>query len=94
VSGVRPRSANARHECFVVDASVSVKTAETAEMDEERKRVADGGPASASHGKEQYGAELLGVWTRGPSMPVMRSHCLPQAGVNPPSGHALGRPER
>jgi hypothetical protein len=27
-------SANARHECFVVDASVSVRTTETAEMDE------------------------------------------------------------
>jgi hypothetical protein len=34
VSGVRPRSANARHECFVMDASVSVKAAETAETDE------------------------------------------------------------
>jgi hypothetical protein len=34
VSGERAKSANARHECFVMDASVSVKTAETAEMDE------------------------------------------------------------
>jgi hypothetical protein len=34
VPGVRPRSANARHECFDMDASVSVKTAETAELDE------------------------------------------------------------
>jgi hypothetical protein len=34
VSGVRPRSASTRHECFVTDASVSVKTAETAELDE------------------------------------------------------------
>jgi hypothetical protein len=34
VSGERPRSANARHECFVVDASVSIKSAETAEMNE------------------------------------------------------------
>jgi hypothetical protein len=33
---VRPRSANARHECFVIDASVSVKPAETAELDEHR----------------------------------------------------------
>jgi hypothetical protein len=32
VFGVRPRSENTRHECLVVDASVSVKTAETAEM--------------------------------------------------------------
>jgi hypothetical protein len=30
----RATSANARHECFVMDASVSVRTAETAEMDE------------------------------------------------------------
>jgi hypothetical protein len=36
VSGVRPRSANARHECFFMDASVSVETAETAEMDDSR----------------------------------------------------------
>jgi hypothetical protein len=34
VSGERAKSANARHECFVMDASVSVKTAETAELDE------------------------------------------------------------
>jgi hypothetical protein len=34
VSGVRPRSANARHECFVMHASVTVKTAETAELDD------------------------------------------------------------
>src|ERR1700730_10589733 len=34
VSGVRRRWANARHECFVMDASVSVRTAETAEMDD------------------------------------------------------------
>jgi hypothetical protein len=34
VSGERAKSANARHECFVMDASVSVKTAETAEVDE------------------------------------------------------------
>src|SRR5271166_3812792 len=38
VSGVRPRSANARHECFVVDASVSVKTAETVELDDQQQR--------------------------------------------------------
>ena len=38
VSGVRPRSANGRHECFVMDASVSVRTAETAEMDEAQAR--------------------------------------------------------
>jgi hypothetical protein len=37
VVGVTPRSANARHECFVMDASVSVKTAETAEMDDLRQ---------------------------------------------------------
>jgi hypothetical protein len=36
VAGVRPRSARARHERFVTDASVSVNTAETAEMDELR----------------------------------------------------------
>lgn len=34
-------SANARHECFVMDASVSVRTAETAEMDEKRQCDAD-----------------------------------------------------
>ena len=34
VFGVRPRSENTRHECFVMDASVSVKTAETAELDD------------------------------------------------------------
>jgi hypothetical protein len=34
VVGVRPRSARARLECFVVDASVPVKTAETAERDD------------------------------------------------------------
>jgi hypothetical protein len=34
VPGERAKSANARHECFVMDASVSVKTAETAELDE------------------------------------------------------------
>jgi hypothetical protein len=33
----RATSANARHECFVMDASVSVRTAETAEMDELRQ---------------------------------------------------------
>ena len=31
---MRPTSENTRHECFVVDASASVKTAETVEMDE------------------------------------------------------------
>ena len=35
VPGVRPRSSNARHECFVMDASVLAKTAETAELDEQ-----------------------------------------------------------
>jgi hypothetical protein len=30
----RATSANARHECFVMDASVSMRTAETAEMDD------------------------------------------------------------
>jgi len=34
VAGVRPRSARARHEHFVMNGSVSVNTAETAEMDE------------------------------------------------------------
>jgi hypothetical protein len=34
VSGERAKSANTRHECFVMDASVSVKTAETAELDD------------------------------------------------------------
>ena len=34
VPSERATSANARHECFVMDASVSVRTAETAEMDE------------------------------------------------------------
>jgi len=29
-------SANARHECSVMDASVSVRTAETAEMDDKQ----------------------------------------------------------
>ena len=38
VFGVRPRSESTRHECFVVDASLSVKTAGTAEMDEEEAR--------------------------------------------------------
>jgi hypothetical protein len=33
---MRATSANARHECFVMDASASVRTAETAEMDEDR----------------------------------------------------------
>jgi hypothetical protein len=39
-----PRSENTRHECFVVDASVSVKIAETAEMAEKqvRERSSDG----------------------------------------------------
>jgi hypothetical protein len=36
MSGVRLRSPNARHECFVMDASVSVKAAETTELDELR----------------------------------------------------------
>jgi hypothetical protein len=36
VFDVRQRSENTRHECFVMDASVSVKTAETAEMDDEQ----------------------------------------------------------
>ncbi len=31
-------SANARHECFVMDASVSLKIAETAEMDDKQVR--------------------------------------------------------
>jgi hypothetical protein len=39
-AGVRWRSANARNERFVVDASVSVITADTAELDEERASVA------------------------------------------------------
>jgi hypothetical protein len=34
VSGERAKSANARHECFVMDAGVSVKAAETAGLDE------------------------------------------------------------
>jgi hypothetical protein len=34
VSRERALSANARHECFAMDASVSVMAAETAEMDE------------------------------------------------------------
>jgi hypothetical protein len=29
-------SASARHDCFVIDASVAVKTAETSEMDDDR----------------------------------------------------------
>ena len=33
---LEPRSANARHECFFINASVSAKTAETAEMDDIR----------------------------------------------------------
>ncbi len=49
VFGVRPRSENTRHECFVVDASVSVKTAETAEMDEFRKRAASVDLLALSH---------------------------------------------
>lgn len=36
----RATSTNARHECFVMDASVLVRTDETAEMDEEQKSVA------------------------------------------------------
>jgi hypothetical protein len=36
VSHEKALSANARHECFVMDASVSVRTAETAEIDEKR----------------------------------------------------------
>jgi hypothetical protein len=36
VSSARPRSLDTPHECFVMDASVSVKTAETAEIDETR----------------------------------------------------------
>jgi hypothetical protein len=40
VFAVRPRPENTRHECFVVDASVSVKIAETAEMDDEQQRSA------------------------------------------------------
>jgi hypothetical protein len=34
VFGVRPRSARPRHECFFMDASMSVQTAETAEIDD------------------------------------------------------------
>jgi hypothetical protein len=34
-SGARPRWKSARHECFVMNAGVSVKTAESAELDEE-----------------------------------------------------------
>jgi hypothetical protein len=37
VFGVRPRSENTRHECFVMDASVLVQTTETAEMDDARQ---------------------------------------------------------
>jgi hypothetical protein len=40
VSRERALSANARHECLVMDASVSVKTAETAEMDDQQEREA------------------------------------------------------
>src|SRR5580693_8020276 len=53
VSGVRRRWANARHECFVMDASVSVRTAETAEMDESRSR------------PRRVGARLLSPWPVG-----------------------------
>lgn len=38
VFGVRPCSENTRHECFVMDASVSLKIAETAEMDDTQVR--------------------------------------------------------
>jgi hypothetical protein len=38
VSRERALSANARHQCFVIDASVSVRTAETAETDDDRRR--------------------------------------------------------
>ncbi len=38
VSRERATSANARHECFVMDASVSVRTAKTAEKDDEQQR--------------------------------------------------------
>ncbi len=41
MSGERPRPANARHTCFVMDASVSVKTAGTAELDEEEPSESD-----------------------------------------------------
>ena len=37
VSGERAKSANARHECFVMDASVSVNTAETVELDDQQQ---------------------------------------------------------
>ena len=36
VSGVRPRSANPRHECFRTDASVPTDTAPAPELEEER----------------------------------------------------------
>jgi hypothetical protein len=51
VSGVRPRSANARHECFVMDASVSLKTAETAELDETQASLPACRDCSFRHGK-------------------------------------------
>jgi hypothetical protein len=42
VAGVRLTSARARHKCFAIDASVSVNTAETAEMDEKELLTASG----------------------------------------------------
>jgi hypothetical protein len=38
VSGVRPTSTNAQHECLVMDASAWVKAAETAEIDDKQQR--------------------------------------------------------
>ena len=58
VSGERAKSANARHECFVMDARVSVKTAETAELDEHQASRDTLGILLLSDGKAIVSARL------------------------------------
>jgi hypothetical protein len=57
VSRERATSANARHECFVMDASVSVSTAATAEMDEEQQRTRIHTSVSHCGGRVRSGSE-------------------------------------
>jgi hypothetical protein len=67
VSGERAKSANARHECFVMDASVSVKTAETAELDDEHSSVRRRPRRSLHHGKGEVSRAMGETLARRPT---------------------------
>jgi hypothetical protein len=53
VSGVRPRSVNARHECFRANASVPTDTAPAPELDEDQRSRQTTRVALAFRGRER-----------------------------------------